>query len=399
VPHLRTSGQSTTRAAASDTIGDGNAVSPDISLAEVLAHRMGAAAPIPVPIVLGIVRQVCDVLDFASRLVDPAGNAVIHRDVSPGRIFLAENGTVALTASSTPQSTYAYVAPEYLMTGMLDGRADLFALGVIAHEMLTNRPLFATGDDRQTLDRVCALPIPPPSAVNPQVPADLDGIVLGALARDPAQRWQHPALLRDAIVAVAQHLGIAIDPMPLRAWLAAPAPQVVAPAPEVAPAPPPPPAWEDDDDAATRMEAIDPAMFDALPRPTPPPQAPPPEPAARRVAPPPVAPPPSPPPPAAPPPVVPPPSAFDPELGPEPTQIGAMPLISLGKTGPLNALIGVPAASAPRVSQATPLPLPKVTFLANDPGEKRWHFDRKRLLIAGISLAVLLVAVIVLVSL
>ena len=187
-------------------------MSPDKSLAEILANRMRAGEPIPVPLTLSILRQVCDALDYAHNLRDPNGQplGIIHRDVTPACIFISEGGVVRLVGSTAPHGTFAYMAPEYVMSGMLDTRADLFSLGVVAHEMLANRPLFAIGDDRETLDRVCQLAIPPPSSLNPCVAPDIDGIVLMALARDPAYRWQSASMMRDGLLYVAQRLGLEV---------------------------------------------------------------------------------------------------------------------------------------------------------------------------------------------
>jgi len=432
----------------------GKAVSPDKSLAEILAHRMRAGEPIPVPLTLAILRQVCDALDYAHNLRDPAGMplGIIHRDVSPAHIYVGEGGRVTLVGSTSEHGTFAYMAPEYVMTGMLDWRADLFALGVVAHEMLANRPLFATGDDRETLDRVCALAIPPPSAFNPQVAPDIDGIVLIALARDPAYRWQHAAMMRDGLMAVAQRLGLDVAPTQHAAWVdvlaepVASAP-VLAPAPVLPPvrpsapmrppvsAPPPgdPDLWADDTNNATRIEPLDLAKFEAAMAPAPvaavaieaasvapAPVAPAPAdaapvdaapvaraPVARTRAPvtrapaarAPVAPAPLAPAPleliplelaaAEPAPVEPvkPVHAFDPELGPEPTQIGAMPLIEFGDV-PLVAKIGGQEKRAP----ARTLPPPSATFIpepAEDPSPAR----NKRIAILVILVAVALVVI------
>jgi len=385
----------------------GKAVSPDKSLAEILAHRMGAGEPIPVPITLSILRQVCDALDYAHNLRDPAGMplGIVHRDVSPAHIYVGEGGRVTLVASTSQHGTFAYMSPEYVMAGMLDWRADLFALGVVAHEMLANRPLFATGDDRETLDRVCALAIPPPSAFNPQVAPDIDGIVLIALARDPAYRWQHAAMMRDGLLAVAQRLGLDVGSAQREAWVdllstqAESAPvQVLAPVLPPAPVPPPedPDPWADDTNNATRIEPLDLARFeDAMApgsvepvEPVEPARSPvdaapvnaalvdaapvaraPVEPAAAESVP------------------VKPVHAFDPELGPEPTQIGAMPLISFGDT-PLVAMIG----EREKRTSARTLPPPSATFLpepAEDPSPGR----NKRIVILVILVAVAAVVV------
>ncbi len=241
---------------------------PDKNLAELLVQRMHAGVPLPVPIALSILQQVCNGLEYAHSMRDPEGRplGIVHGDVSPAHIYITEAGVVTLVGRATQHGTFAYMAPEYVMAGQIDARADLFALGVVAHEMLANQPLFAAGDDRETLDRVCQLPIPPTSAFNPQVAPDLDGVVFTALARDPAYRWQYAGMMRDAILGAAHRLGIEVaapyhpmwadvlagrieaplsrpprglyDPPPSGQFEAAPAMQFDVPVPRFTPIPP-----------------------------------------------------------------------------------------------------------------------------------------------------------------
>ena len=141
---------------------------------------------------------------------EPLG--IIHRDVSPSNMIVSESGVVKLidfgiakasadgmqTMSGTIKGKFGYMAPEYL-GGTIDARADLFALGIIAHELLTNRPLFGGRDDMDTLYRVKSMPIKPPSHFNRTVPPEIDEIVMTALERDPDARWQRAAALRVAL--------------------------------------------------------------------------------------------------------------------------------------------------------------------------------------------------------
>ncbi len=342
----------------------------DQSLAEILSRCMTTGEPMPVAVALAIVRQICELLHAGHSFRDAMGNIAIHGDLAPQHISIGEGGIVSLAASTTPQGTVAYAAPEYVMTGALDLRADLFALGVIAHEMLANRPLFWGADPRQTLERVCTMPVPPPSTLNPRVPSDVDAIVLTALARDPAHRWQHTAVLRDTIDSTAQALGLQLGPAQIAAWLAPPA-APSGPATMLGLAAPLPPAaapriWQDEDNEATRM--------DAPPEPPPPEPEPPPAAPKLRLT-----------------------SSFGADIGPEPTNIGAKPLIEFGNTGSLNALVGEGSRpSGSLSSKAAPLPPSEGTFV---PAAKQRRPRRGlRLAIAGISLIVV-AAVVVLVVL
>ena len=204
------------------------------NLREILRQCGATTGPMPVSVALNILNQICDALDYAHNLCDDRGTplGIIHRDVSPSNIIFAEGGVVKLidfgiakvsassmqTMSGTIKGKFGYMAPEYL-AGRIDARADLFALGVIAHELLTNRPLFTTPDDMQTLQRVRQLELLPPSHRNPQVPAEVDNIVMTALERDPDRRWQHATALRTAMTTVTHRLGLAISNAQAVEWI------------------------------------------------------------------------------------------------------------------------------------------------------------------------------------
>ncbi|MEO8701387.1 MAG: protein kinase [Kofleriaceae bacterium] len=204
------------------------------NLREILKQCGVTTGPMPVSVAMSIINQICDALDYAHNLCDDRGKhfGIIHRDVSPSNIIVAEGGVVKLidfgiakvqsaamqTMSGTIKGKFGYMAPEYL-NGRIDARADLFAVGVIAHELLTNRPLFSTGDDMETLQRVRHMEIAPPSRGNPQVPAEVDDIVMTALARDPDRRWQHATALRTAMTTVTHRLGLAISNAQTVEWV------------------------------------------------------------------------------------------------------------------------------------------------------------------------------------
>jgi serine/threonine protein kinase len=188
----------------------------------------------PIPVALNILNQVCDALDYAHNLCDETGQplGIIHRDVSPSNVIVSESGVVKLidfgiakasaagmqTMSGTLKGKFAYMAPEYI-AGRIDARADLFAVGVIAHELLTNRPLFSGRDDIDTLTRVRDMHIEPPSKKNPLVPPEIDDVVMTALARDPDRRWQHATALRTALTTLTRRLGLIATNTQVIQWL------------------------------------------------------------------------------------------------------------------------------------------------------------------------------------
>jgi serine/threonine protein kinase len=204
---------------------------PGPTLQQLQRQCVAHVGRIPVSIVLEIAYQLCEALDHAHNLCDEHGQAlrIVHRDVSPSNVIVSSSGQVKLidfglakTKQSTVQSQAGilkgkinYVAPEYI-SGQLDARCDLWAVGVVVHELLTGKRLFNDPDNLVTLDRVRSLPIPPPSRWNPEVTPDLDRIVLTALERDPARRWQSAAAMRTSLM---RHAGQRLTHQQLVIWL------------------------------------------------------------------------------------------------------------------------------------------------------------------------------------
>jgi serine/threonine protein kinase len=180
-----------------------------------LYRKCTSVGAMPFTIVLTLLSQVCDALAYAHAQRDDAGRplGLVHRDVSPSNIVISKNGTVKLIDFGVAKSTgthtqtgiikgkLGYIAPEYLK-GTLDHRADLWAVGVVAWELLTNKRLFAADDDLAMMNNILKQPIDPPSMHNPDVPPDLDAIVMTALHRDPAERWQNARAMRNALDSV-----------------------------------------------------------------------------------------------------------------------------------------------------------------------------------------------------
>jgi serine/threonine protein kinase len=204
------------------------------NLREVLRHCGATTGPMPVQLALAILNQICDALDYAHNLCDETGAAlgIIHRDVSPSNVIVSDTGVVKLidfgiakasgagmqTMGGTLKGKFGYMAPEYI-AGRIDARADLFAVGVIAHELLTNKPLFSGRDDIDTLTRVRDMHIDPPSKKNPLVPPEIDDIVMTALERDPDRRWQHATALRSALTTLTKRLGLVATNAQVVQWL------------------------------------------------------------------------------------------------------------------------------------------------------------------------------------
>ena len=146
---------------------------------------------LPIPVVIFVIGEVLRGLGYAHDL--PAGNdmhGVVHRDVSPHNVLLSWDGSVkvsdfgiakARAASEATASVFikgkpAYMSPEQANGQPLDGRSDLFAVGVMLWEMLTGRRLFVGEDTRATLAAVLFGQIPKPRQLRSEIPKDLEKV-------------------------------------------------------------------------------------------------------------------------------------------------------------------------------------------------------------------------------
>jgi serine/threonine protein kinase len=160
---------------------------------------------IPCVIAARIVAAVCAGLHAAHSHVDDAGvpRPVVHRDVSPHNVLVGFDGTVkiadfgvAKSSETFPQANAGtlkgkvlYMAPEHIRGQPSDQRVDIFAAGVSLYYALVQRHPFARMDEVSALQAVLDAEIPAPRTLRPEVPAELERIVLRAMERDPAKRY------------------------------------------------------------------------------------------------------------------------------------------------------------------------------------------------------------------
>lgn len=198
-------------------------------------------------------------IQIADALADGHATGLVHGDLRPETVVVTSKGSVKLldfgmsrwtrgglvrrAAGRAPESLAdddaaiaAYMAPEQAVGGQTDGRADVFALGTLLHEMLTGRHPFAAASVIDTVMRIASTTPPPPSADNSDVPPELDAVLARALAKDLEQRYQSAAALSADLRRVAQSLeqrpperdeafllqvDDAADRVPAAVWLAA----------------------------------------------------------------------------------------------------------------------------------------------------------------------------------
>jgi serine/threonine-protein kinase len=173
--------------------------------------------PTPIPIAIDYARQILGALSFAHR------NGIIHRDIKPHNIVvggdgrlkvtdfgIARSGASQMTEAGSIVGTAQYLSPEQARGAPVDPRSDLYSLGIVLYEMLTGNVPF-TGDTPVEIAMKHLSQIPePPSKLRPEVPHDLDAVVMRALAKEPDQRYGSTEEMDADLARVAR--GVAVAP-------------------------------------------------------------------------------------------------------------------------------------------------------------------------------------------
>lgn len=166
----------------------------------------------PLPEILRVLKDVLGGLQYAH------SEGVIHRDLKPANIMLTKRGQAVLTdfgiaqivgatqytVSGALMGTLNYMAPEQGLKGACDARSDLYSLGIVLYEMLTGYTPFDADTPLAILLKHLNDPLPLPSQMDPSLPAALEHIVLKALAKEPADRFQGAGEMLAAIEKVLE---------------------------------------------------------------------------------------------------------------------------------------------------------------------------------------------------
>src|SRR3954452_14609962 len=170
---------------------------------------------IPRQLAVFITNEVLEALDYAHNARDMEGKPmhIVHRDISPSNIFISKRGDVKLgdagiahaqrreskTQAGTLKGKYGYMSPEQVIGHPIDGRSDLFGVGVVLAEMLMGRRLFTAPNDLDVLLMVRDARIERLDKYCRDLPSVLDRIVRRALRKDPRERYDSAAEFRDEL--------------------------------------------------------------------------------------------------------------------------------------------------------------------------------------------------------
>src|SRR5438874_10151410 len=219
------------------------------TLKELIVTR----GPSPVGVAIDYTRQILAAIGFAHK------KGIVHRDIKPHNVVvggdgrlkvtdfgIARSGSSQMTEAGSIVGTAQYLSPEQARGASVDARSDLYSLGILLYEMLTGKvPFTGEAPVEIAMKHLSAIP-EPPSKLRPEVPHDLDAVVMRAIAKDPDERYQSAEEMDADLARVAR--GVAVSPRTEEAMTrvlagsqVTAAPTMVAHPRTVTPPPAPPP--------------------------------------------------------------------------------------------------------------------------------------------------------------
>ena len=213
-----------------------------------LSEQLGS--PLPPEYVVEVLRPIASALDYAH------ARNVVHRDIKPPNILMTRDGRPILndfgiaeimgseakiSSTGTIIGTPQYMAPEQCAGEPVGPPVDVYALSVVAYEMLTGRVPFIAATPAAVILAQIHDPLPPPRSINPEISDRVEGVLLKGLAKAPADRFHTASAMVGALAEAARESGAVVPPAegPTRPMAAAATP-AAAPRPEPAPQAPVP---------------------------------------------------------------------------------------------------------------------------------------------------------------
>jgi serine/threonine-protein kinase len=163
-------------------------------------------------------------LDVLNGLAHAHSEGMTHRDIKPGNILLTKRGRAVIadfgiaqmvggpsqTVPGAMLGTMNYMAPEQGLEGQSDARSDIYSVGVVLYEMLTQRTPFEADTPLAALMKHAHDPLPLPRQIDPSIPEPFERVVLKALAKDPEDRYQSAEAMGSALLEAAEESDVAL---------------------------------------------------------------------------------------------------------------------------------------------------------------------------------------------
>lgn len=206
---------------------------PDLNM--ILKELKEGTRPVPLEHALQIAMGMCQGLHYAHEYRGHDGQllSIVHRDVSPSNVMIADDGSVKITdfgvakalaltsftQAGTRKGKLSYMSPEQAVADPVDRRTDIFAIGTVLFEMTTLQRMFGGENELAIMHKLLFRDRPRPSAIRHDYPPELESIVLKAVAQKPDDRFESAHAMYEALYSFAERRRLLTAPDRLARWV------------------------------------------------------------------------------------------------------------------------------------------------------------------------------------